>query len=188
MTISVPRRRVACGASWIAALFVVAGSIGCKAKPDTIQDGSQVKFHYVLTVDGQTVDSSRSAEPLSIVMGSGQIIPGLEEKIRGLSKGDRREIVVPPEKGYGPVKPEAIQKVPRKNFQGAADIKVGSTVTAQDQGRLIQARITEVGKDHFTVDMNHPMAGKTLNFDIEIMDVASPETAQAGQDTSSSGS
>jgi len=171
MNLGAPRRRAAQGASWIATLFSVAVLVGCNRKA-TIQDGSEVKLHYTLSVDGQTVDSSKTSQPLAFTVGSGQIIPGLEEQIRGLSPGDHRNIVVTPDQAYGPVNAQAIQKVPRKNFQGAGDIKVGATVTAQNEGRMLQAKVTEVTKDHITIDLNHPMAGKTLNFEIEVLEVA----------------
>jgi FKBP-type peptidyl-prolyl cis-trans isomerase SlyD len=163
-------------ARWIACLTVLL-LFSCKGK-SVIEPGSLVKMHYALTVDGQVVDTSRGTEPLSFVFGSGQIIPGLEEQILGLSAGDKRSIVVAPEKGYGPINPQAIQKVPRKNFQGASDLKAGATVTAQSGGRTIQARVTQVSRDTVTVDLNHPMAGKTLNFEVEVVEVG--RAADAG--------
>jgi FKBP-type peptidyl-prolyl cis-trans isomerase SlyD len=128
-------------------------------------------MHYTLTVDGKTVDSSRNGQPLAFVVGTRQIIPGLEEQLMGLHAGDKKKVVVPPEKAYGPVRPDAIQKVPRKNFRDIKDLKVGMTVTARGQGNVIQARVVEVGKDNVSLDMNHPLAGKTLNFDVEIVSV-----------------
>lgn len=180
MILGAPRRRAGFGAFWTASLLALALATGCK-RPSTIQPGSEVKLHYTLTVDGQAVDSSRQGEPLTFTSGSGQIIPGLDEQLQGLKAGDKRKIVVPPEKGYGPVRPEAIQKIAKKNFKNAADIKVGSAVTAQNNGRVLQAKVTAVGKDEVTIDMNHPMAGKTLNFDIEIVDVAKGEKGEKGE-------
>lgn len=165
--------RLFAGASLALGWSCLIASSACRQKP-VVQEGSEVRFHYTLTVDGQNVDTSRPNEPLTFVVGSGQIIAGLEEQLKGLSAGDRRSIVVPPEKGYGPVHPEAIQKVPKKQFSTAGDVKVGATVTAQSQGRMLQARVTEVTASHVTVDMNHPMAGKTLNFDIEVVQVSKP--------------
>lgn len=171
-----PRRRAGFGAFGTACLLVLAFHTGCK-RAAAVQPGSEVKLHYTLTVDGQAVDSSRQEEPLTFTSGSGQIIPGLEEQLQGLKAGDKRAIVVLPEKGYGPIRPDAVQKVPKKNFKNAGEIKVGSTVTAQNGGRLLQAKVTSVGKNDVTVDMNHPMAGKTLNFDVEIVNVAKGGTS-----------
>ncbi|MBV9079909.1 MAG: peptidylprolyl isomerase [Elusimicrobia bacterium] len=137
-------------------------------------DGAEVKIHYTLSVDGKTVDSSRNSAPLSFVCGTGQIIPGLEEQLKGLHVGDKKSVTVPPEKAYGPVRPEAVQKVPMKNFKGGGELKVGSTVTAQRGGRTIQAKVVAVDKKEVTLDLNHPLAGKTLNFDIEVVSITPP--------------
>lgn len=178
MTSGAPRRQAASGARWIACALTFLALLGCHRQP-TIQNGAEVKLHYTLTVDGHAVDSSRSGQPLSFTFGSGQIIPGLEEQLKGLKAGDHRSIVVPPEKGYGPVRPEAIQKVPRKNFKNVSDLHVGSVVTAQNNGRVIQARVTDISKSDVTVDLNHPLAGKTLNFDIDVVEVSKPGAAAA---------
>jgi FKBP-type peptidyl-prolyl cis-trans isomerase 2 len=174
MKTRVPERSRGSGARWIACLALLFLIPACKGQP-VIEDGSSVRLHYTLTVDGKTVDSSRQAEPLAFQVGSGQIIPGLEAQLKGLKAGDKKTIVVQPDAGYGPVYPQAIQKVPRAKFQRAGKIEVGSTVTAQGPGgRTIHARVTDVTKDTVTVDMNHPLAGKTLNFDVEVVDVTRP--------------
>lgn len=126
---------------------------------------------YTLTVDGKIVDSSSGREPLIFVQGSGQIIPGLDGELIGLKKGDKKNVTVPPESGYGTVDPNAIKKLPRAAFNESEKMKAGDVVTGNVQGQEFQARIVEVGGAEVTLDLNHPLAGKTLNFDIEVKDV-----------------
>lgn len=149
----------------------------CNNKKPVIQDGSEVTLHYTLTVDGSVADTSREGEPLKFTVGARQIIPGLEEQLMGLRAGDKKMVTVAPEKGYGESRPDAIQKVPRKNFKDLPDLKPGTLVTAQGNGNVIQARIVEIASDTVTLDLNHPMAGKTLNFDVEILTVGEPAAA-----------
>lgn len=137
-----------------------------------IQNGSHVTFHYTLTVDGEVIDSSAGREPLSYVHGQGQIIPGLEEQLAGLESGQKVSVTVEPEKAYGPSHPEAIQQVPRAAFRDPDQLRPGDMVSGQMQGQQFQARVTEVGQEFITLDLNHPLAGKTLHFDVEILEVA----------------
>jgi len=136
-----------------------------------IQNGSKVTMHYKLTVDGQTVDTSEGKDPLQYVHGEGQIIPGLEKELEGLDKGEKKQVTVSPEAGYGHHDPAAIQKVPRSSFADANKMQVGSTVQGQAGDQVFRAVVTEINSDEVTLDMNHPLAGKTLNFDIEVVEV-----------------
>ncbi|MBI4057508.1 MAG: peptidylprolyl isomerase [Elusimicrobia bacterium] len=141
-----------------------------------VQKGSTVKINYTLTVDGQVVDSSTGREPLAYVQGSGQIIPGLEEQVQGMKTGDKKKLTVTPEKGYGPINPQAQQKIPRQKFQGQKDLKVGSVVQGEMGDRQFQAVIAGINDKEVTLDLNHPLAGKTLQFDIEVVDVQPPHS------------
>lgn len=136
-----------------------------------IKSGSQVKIHYTLTVDGETVDSSRGNDPLAYTHGQGQIIPGLEEQIEGLAPGDTKEAVVAPEEGYGMPDPDGVQEVPKSAFNEPDSLGVGDVVSGQAGDRPIQARISEVRSETIVVDLNHPLAGKTLHFSVEIVEV-----------------
>ncbi|MEK6544416.1 MAG: peptidylprolyl isomerase [Elusimicrobiota bacterium] len=160
----------------IFAFIIVAAAVvgGCKPGVPVVKQDSTVTMHYTLTVEGKVVDSSSGKEPLTYKQGSKQIIPGLEEALVGLKAHDKKTVVVAPEKGYGTVNPAALQKVPRKSFKDAKGMKVGDVVSGQAGDRPFQAVIAALDKDMVTLDLNHPLAGKTLNFDIEIVDVRDP--------------
>lgn len=142
-----------------------------KGENMAIQKGSSVSINYTLKVDNKVVDSSSGKDPLTYVQGSDQIIPGLEEQLEGLKKGDKKHLTVTPEKGYGVSDPRAVQKIPKKAFQDADKMKVGDVVNGKVNDQEFQAVISAITNADITIDLNHPLAGKTLNFDIEIMDV-----------------
>lgn len=136
-----------------------------------IKNGSTVKINYTLTVDGVIMDSSPEGDPLAYVQGSGQIIPGLEEQLEGLKVGDKKEVIVAPDKGYGTVDLGAFQKVPATAFQNAKELKVGDIVSGQLGEQVFNAIVSAMGVDEITLDFNHPLAGKTLRFAVEVVEV-----------------
>jgi FKBP-type peptidyl-prolyl cis-trans isomerase SlyD len=154
----------------LAAAAVLAG--GCSKKPAV---GTTVKFNYTLTVDGKMLETSVGAgkEPATVILGKHSIIPGLEDALAGMKIGEKRKVTVTPEKGYGPYHPEGVTVVPKSSFQnGAAGLKPGMMVSGHGaDGRPFPAKVTKVDADSITLDMNHPLAGKTLNFDVEVLSV-----------------
>ncbi len=140
-----------------------------KAEKDKV-----VTFHYHLTDEtGAKVDSSHErAEPLTILFGHGQIIPGLEQAMAGHGAGDKFDVSVPPEQGYGERREDFTQRVPKKYFRDADHLKPGdATVLSVQGGGYRQVVVLKVGSSVVDVDLNHPMAGKTLKFEVEITDV-----------------
>jgi FKBP-type peptidyl-prolyl cis-trans isomerase SlyD len=131
-----------------------------------------VTFHYHLTDGGDdTIDSSREAEPLTVLFGHGAIIPGLEQAMDGHAAGDRFDVTVAPEQAYGVRREDFTQRVPKKYFRNADQLKPGdSTVLSTEQGHR-PVVVLKVGSSVVDVDLNHPLAGKTLHFNIEITDV-----------------
>ncbi|MDP6198991.1 MAG: peptidylprolyl isomerase [Porticoccaceae bacterium] len=150
----------------------------------TIKDNSAVSFHYTLTDDdGQQLDSSVGNAPLAYLHGAGNIIPGLENALKGKSVGDNMTVAVSAAEGYGEVQSELIQQVPRDAFQGVDSIEVGMQFEAQTgQGGSVPVTVTAISEDTITVDGNHPLAGKNLNFEVSIEDVrdATPEELELG--------
>ncbi len=136
-----------------------------------IADGSNVTFHYTLTVDGVVVDSSSGRGPLGYQQGSGQIIPGLERELVGLQVGDHREVVVAPKDGYGAHSEEAVQTLPRSSFDNADELSIGDAISGTFEGDHFRAIVAAIKADTITIDLNHPLAGKTLHFGVEIVSV-----------------
>ncbi len=138
----------------------------------SIVDNSVVSFHYTLTNSkGEVLDKS-DQEPLAYLHGGGNIIPGLEKALLGKKAGDKLVVTVEPAEAYGVRDDKLIQNVPRRAFQGIKDIKAGMSFTAQgDAGQPMRVVVTRVSGDMVTVDGNHPLAGETLTFDVEITDV-----------------
>jgi len=136
-----------------------------------IEKGSKVSINYTLTVDGVVVDSSDGGDPLTYTQGAGEIIPGLESALAGLADGDKKSVVVEPAQGYGDHNPDAVQKVPRANFKDASELEAGMLVSGNSGGQEFQAIVAEVTPTEITLDFNHPLAGKALHFEIEIVSV-----------------
>ena len=134
-----------------------------------IENNSAVSFHYKLTDDdGISIDSSEG-EPLDYLHGAGNIIPGLEKALEGKTIGDSLSVAVSAAEGYGEVQKELIQEVPREAFQGINTIELGMQFEAQTgQGGSVPVTVIAVTDDLVTVDGNHPLAGKNLNFDVTI--------------------
>jgi FKBP-type peptidyl-prolyl cis-trans isomerase SlyD len=141
----------------------------------TIKQDSVVTLHYTLKDDtGQVIDSSTEGEPLSYMHGHGNLIPGLERELQGKSAGDKLSVKVPPAEGYGEYDTQLVQEVPRKALRGVKDVKVGMRLSAQTQQGRHAVTVTRVKQDAVTIDSNHPLAGKHLNFDVEIQEVREP--------------
>ncbi|MEO7066607.1 MAG: peptidylprolyl isomerase [Rhodanobacter sp.] len=137
-----------------------------------IAEHSVAAFHYTLTDDdGQVIDTSAGHDPLTYLHGSGQIVPGLEKQMDGRSEGDKFTAVVAPEEGYGVRNDELLQEVPRAAFAGVADIQPGMQFQGHGPQGDINVTVSKVEGDKVFIDGNHPLAGKTLHFAIEITDV-----------------
>ena len=131
-------------------------------------------MHYTLKNDnGDIMDSSEGHDPLAFIQGIGNIIPGLEKHLEGKAKGDKITATVAPEEAYGERTEEQVAKVPLENFQSDGDekLEVGMQVQVESNQGVTIALVTEIEGNDVTLDLNHPLAGETLHFDVEIMDV-----------------
>lgn len=140
-----------------------------------IAKNTVASFHYTLTNDaGEVIDSSDGREPLAYIHGEGQIVPGLENALEGREKGDKLNVDVVPAEGYGVKHDELVQVVPREAFQGVEDLQPGMQFQGRNDQGAINVTITKIEGDQVTVDGNHPLAGETLHFAVEIADVREP--------------
>jgi len=138
----------------------------------TIKKDSVVTFNYTLKDDdGTVIDSSSPDEPLAYLHGHGNLVPGLERELEGKAAPDKLSVKVTPADGYGEYSREQVQKVPRRTLKGIAKVTVGMRLHAQTEQGPRPVTVTAVTGDMVTLDGNHPLAGKNLNFDIEILDV-----------------
>lgn len=138
-----------------------------------IGDRRVVTIHYTLTNSkGEVVDSSRGDEPLVYLHGASEIVPGLEKQLSGKRAGEKANVTVQPKDGYGERKGKGPQRVPRDAFAGIDEIEVGMAFdTEGDDGQAQTVWIIAVDPDSVLIDINHPLAGETLNFDVEIVSV-----------------
>ena len=136
-----------------------------------IEDNSVVRFHYTVSETGHgELESSRAGEPISVLVGHGNVIQGLEAALRGREAGESFAVTVGPEEGYGRRREGLVQRVPRKHFKGAKLVPGMQVVMPTEQGQRAMT-VKKVGMSVVDVDLNHPMAGMTLDFDVEILDV-----------------
>jgi FKBP-type peptidyl-prolyl cis-trans isomerase SlyD len=132
-------------------------------------DNTVVLIHYTLTSDtGETLDSSEGREPLGYLHGFGNIIPGLENALTGKQAGDKLKVSIKPEEAYGVREDALVQVVPRSAFGGAQDLEVGMQFQAQTPEGVRVVTVVDVAGDDITLDGNHPLAGETLHFDVEV--------------------
>ncbi len=134
-----------------------------------IEINQTVKIMFEVRVDGVLVDGSRSNKPFEFQFGVGQVIAGLEKRIINMKAGEAVDILVPAAEAYGEYDPNGIQTLPIEQFAGIEDLKVGMQIQAQDENdQPIQFIVKEIGEKEVTVDFNHPLAGKDLEYKIKI--------------------
>ena len=137
-----------------------------------IDNKKVVSFHYTLSkADGEQIESSRDREPMVYLHGAGNIIPGLEKAMAGKAAGDRFEVTVAPAEAYGERNENGVQRISAKHFKNLGKLSVGQTVVLQTNQGQMQVTVVKVGRFNVDVDRNHPLAGQTLTFDVEVTDV-----------------
>ena len=136
--------------------------------------GDTVKVHYTGTFeDGVQFDSSEGQEPLLVKIGAGETIPGFDKGLEGMAVGDKKTINIPAAEAYGEHNPQLVHDVPRADIPEEIELKVGLELQAQGpDGNTHILSVKEVNEETVTLDANHPMVGKDLNFDLEMVDIA----------------
>ena len=141
----------------------------------TAKSGDTVRIHYTGTLsDGTQFDSSTGREPLEFALGSGQVIPGFDHAVDGMTVGESKSVSIEPADAYGEKHEELIQDVPNSALPD--DMKPAAGMQLQSQapdGQILHLVVTDVADDSITVDANHPLAGRTLNFDIDLVEILS---------------
>jgi len=139
-----------------------------------------VLMHYTLKNDaGDVIDSSDGGDPLPFLQGHGNIIPGLESALEGSKVGDKLDVSIEPEEGYGERIKDAIQEIPSSALQGVDEVKVGMQLQSQDKdGNAFLVSVTKIEDDKITVDGNHPLAGQTLHFSVSIESIRKAEAEE----------
>jgi peptidylprolyl isomerase len=140
------------------------------------KSGDTVKIHYTGKLnDGTQFDSSQGREPLEFTLGSGQVIPGFDKAVDGMKVGESKQVNIAPEDAYGPRHEQMIQEVPRTALPEDLQPEEGMGLEAQGQdGQRLSLTVTAVSEESITVDGNHPLAGETLNFDIDDVPATDP--------------
>ena len=138
------------------------------------QDGQTVKIHYTGKLeDGTVFDSSEGNEPLEFQLGEEQVIPGFENAVKGMDVGESKTVAVPADEAYGPHREEMMLTVDKDQFPDEAPPEVGNQYSVdQGGGHTLTVTVTDVQDEEVTLDANHPLAGKDLTFDIELVEVS----------------
>jgi FKBP-type peptidyl-prolyl cis-trans isomerase 2 len=148
----------------------------CREEEDMAQaqNGDKVQVHYTGTLaDGTVFDSSLNREPLEFTIGGGQMIPGFDTAVNGMEVGESVKVEIPSSEAYGSHSQERVIQVDRSQMPGDMPVEVGVQVQgSQPNGSIVQFTVTEVAADTVTLDGNHPLAGKDLTFEIELVAIA----------------
>lgn len=137
------------------------------------KSGDTVRIHYTGTLDdGTEFDSSSGRDPLEFALGGGQVIPGFDSAVDGMSVGESKSVTIPPEQAYGERHEQLVQQVPKSALPEEIDPAVGMQLQSQSpDGQVMNLVVTEVEDDSITVDANHPLAGQALTFAIELVEI-----------------
>ena len=138
----------------------------------TVQDNMVVTLDYKLIAEDEMLESTEDGEPILFIQGIGQIIPGLETALYGMEVGDQKTVVIQPEDAYGEYDPESLQEAKKEEFSEEVPLDVGTFLDLEDdEGDVLSAQIIAAEEDTVTLDFNHPLAGKTLTFEITLTDL-----------------
>ena len=135
--------------------------------------GNTVKVHYTGTLDdGSQFDSSRGRDPLTVIIGKGELIPGFEQALVGMAEGESKSVTIASDDAYGPHRNELVQEVARAQIPPEMELEVGGAVMVRGpDGQPMRLLIRELTEDSVTLDANHPLAGEDLTFELELVQI-----------------
>lgn len=137
-----------------------------------IEDDKVVGIHYTLKDnDGNTIDTSAGKDPLYYLHGYGQLVPGLEDELEGKALEEKFSVKVKPEDGYGTYNEELVYVISRSKFPNPENVEVGMTFTSKTKDGQFNLNVVGVEGDNITLDANHPLAGRDLNFEVEVVEI-----------------
>jgi FKBP-type peptidyl-prolyl cis-trans isomerase SlpA len=139
----------------------------------SVQKKSKIKFHYSVAIeDGTIVDSTIDESPLEVQLGSGELLPKLEEGLVGMAQGEEKQITLLPEDAFGPVLEDAITEIPRGNIELDESVEEGMYIDLSDEKeQMYRGLVKEMNDEFVTIDFNHPLAGKTLTFSVKVEEI-----------------
>lgn len=140
-----------------------------QAKP-----GDKVTIHYTGKLeDGNVFASSKQGEPVKFTIGQGQIVPGVEEAVNGMKPGESKTVKITSDKAYGLYREDLTQQIPKNDFPGDVEPKVGQRLNVRQKGgETITVSVSDVSENSVTIDANHPLAGKDVTFELELLDIS----------------
>jgi FKBP-type peptidyl-prolyl cis-trans isomerase SlyD len=150
---------------------------------EKVIDNLVVSLHYTLIVEDEILESTLEGEPIEFIQGIGQIIPGLENALYGMSVGEKKTVVIEPGDAYGEYDQESTEVAKKEEFSEEIPLDVGTFLDFDDdEGEILSAQIIEEDEETITLDFNHPLAGKTLTFEITVSGLreATPEELDHG--------
>lgn len=160
---------------FLAFMLGASAIAGCMGSEELViaKDGDTVKVHYKGTLeDGSVFDTSRGRDPLEFTLGGGNMIAGFDKAVNGMQVGEIKTVTIPPDEAYGPHRDDLVQVIEREQLPENLVPEVGQQLqTQQPDGRIITAIVTDVSETSITVDANHPLAGKELTFEIELVEI-----------------
>jgi peptidylprolyl isomerase len=148
---------------------------------ERVENGKYVSVEYTGTLgDGEVFDSSEGGQPLEVHMGAGQMIKGFEAQLLGMALNEKKVFTLEPEEAYGPRNDDMTQSIPRSEVPPELDLQLDMVLgLVTPEGRQIPARIVRLDDDELTVDLNHPLAGESLTFEIEVVGISSTPTQES---------
>jgi peptidylprolyl isomerase len=149
---------------------------------EKVENGNYVSVEYTGTLaNGEVFDSSQGQEPLEVCMGAGQLIRGFEAQLMGMALNEKKVFILAPEDAYGTRNADLMQLIPRSEVPPEMDVKVGMIVgLVSPQGHQVPARVVQLDDEKLTMDLNHPLAGESLTFAIEVVGISHTPTQEVG--------